>query len=254
MLRRAMAVLGSVLVVLSLTAATRSATVPPVSLRILAIGDSLNSGYGSPDGCGYRTELGRLLTAAGVVPVWTGPQRNGGPVGPNDCLTGYRFGATVQVVRDGINGWMASDNPDVVIILVGTNNAAGVAPGMVNFGADYRDLVTRIYAAKPTVKVIVPWIPYSAAPWAGAEVTVNTLIYTDVVALVPSVLWVNLSQYPTRLLWDGVHPSDYDPIARLMYAPLATAYGLPAGPQDSYALPTANCRPGFERTPTAITC
>jgi lysophospholipase L1-like esterase len=125
---------------------------------------------------------------------------------------------------------------------------------MANFGADYRDLVQRIYTARPSVRVVVTWIPYSAAPWAGNEVYVNIDIYTWVVAYFPQAIWVNLAQYPTRLMFDGVHPSDYGPIARLIYTALATQYSLPPGPADAYALTTANCRPGIERAPTAITC
>ena len=249
-MRRLIAAACALLVLATMSAAA----VVPTSLRILAIGDSLNSGYGSPDGCGYRTELGRLLTNAGVTPVWTGPQRGGSSVGPNDCTTGYRHGATVQNLRDSINAWMASDDPDVVIIIAGTNNAMGSPPGMANLALDYRDLVQRIYTAKPSTKVIVTWIPYAAAPWAGNQVTVNIDIYNGVVAFFPAVRWVNLAQYPTRLMWDGVHPSDYGPIARLIYAGLAVEYGLPPGPQDSYALFTGNCRPGIERPATAITC
>lgn len=264
MIRRAVAVFACVLLALSVGGAASAAV--PTPLKILAIGDSLNSGYGSPDGCGYRTELTRLLEAplgANFDAVWTGPQRSGAAVGPNDCPYGFRHGHVVQDLRDrtisgifypGIETWMASDDPDVVIILTGTNNAAGSSPGMTGFGAAYRDLVQRIYTAKPTVKVVVTWIPYSAAPWAGNEVTVNIDIYNWVLAYFPQVIWVNLAQYPTRLMFDGLHPSDYGPIARLIYAALATAYGLPVGPQDSYALTTANCRPGIERAPTAITC
>ena len=255
MIRRAAAVIACVLLALSVGGAASAAV--PTTLKILAIGDSLNSGYGSPDGCGYRTELNRLLEAplgANLDAVWTGPQRGGAVVGANDCLTGFRHGATVQNLRDSINGWMASDNPDVVVIITGTNNAAGTAPGMTGFGAAYRDLVQRIYTAKPSVKVVVTWIPYSAAPWAGTEVNVNIDIYNWVLAYFPQVIWVNLAQYPTRLMFDGVHPSDYGPIARLIYAGLATAYGLPPAPNDSYALTPNNCRPGIERAPTAITC
>ena len=146
--RRAAAVFACVLLALSVGGA---ASAVPTTLKILAIGDSLNSGYGSPDGCGYRAEVHRLLTAAGVATTWTGPQRGGAPVGANDCLTGFRHGTTVQNLRDSINGWMASDDPDVVVILTGTNNAAGTAPGMTGFGAAYRDLVQRIYTAKPAV-------------------------------------------------------------------------------------------------------
>lgn len=241
--------------VLAVVTTASAVTAAPTSLRLLAVGDSINSGLGSPDGCGYRTEVTRLLQRANVTTTWTGPTAG---TGVNDCPTGYRFSPTVQTLRDSINGWMASDTPDAVLITIGTRNAAGEGAGVNGFGAAYTDLVNRILTASPTVQVFVALIPYSVAPWAANEVTgVNTPIIQMVLWTFPNhprVRWVDLQTYPPCLLWDGVHPSDYGPIARQWYNGLAAVYGLPAGPRDAYALRPWAQRPGFERDPMDGRC
>lgn len=211
-------------------------------LRIMAIGDSLTNGYGSSDGLGYRRELSERLNAAGVSHVWT----NG---------TTGRGGWTVQDLRAGIDGWMASDTPDLVLLSIGTNNAAGVGVGMAGFEPAYMALVNRILALSPTVKVAVGQAIYSNAPWSPNEVHVN-------VATIHAAWWATpggrtiLADHsvigPCRL-FDNVHLRDdgYDAMARQWYRALAPAYGWPVLTYLDH-LP-AQRRPGYERTPT-VTC
>lgn len=232
-------------VVLGVLLAVPAAAVPGdvgEPLRIMALGDSLTIGYGSSDGLGYRRELSERLNAAGVSHLWTGSASG-------------RAGWTVQDLRAGIDGWMAADQPDLVLLSVGTNNAAGVGAGMAGFEPALIALVDRLLALSPTVRVAVAQVLYSNAPWSPNLVWVN-------VGAIHAAWWAQPAGrtiladfsviHPCRT-WDGVHLRDdgYDAMARQWYRALATAYRWPALTYLDH-LP-AQRRPGYERTPT-ITC
>jgi lysophospholipase L1-like esterase len=255
-LRRAATALALIVLAALVPSGAQATSNVPTPLGIMTIGDSLNTGLGSADGCGYRTELARLMQTAGpggtpVAVTWTG-LLNG--TGPNDCDIPYgHHGATVADLRNSVNAWLAADTPDVVLIQVGTNDATG---SLTNFSYDYQDLLNRILMWSPTVQVIASWVPYSVAPWAGNEVTVNTMIYGAVVAFAPYPAAARLrlvtdnALYTCRWLIDGVHPVDYTPIARWYYQALAGAYGFSPLPLNSYYFGTMAPRPGVERAAT----
>lgn len=228
---RTVARLALLLVLLAAAPAAAATTTP---IRIMALGDSLTIGYGDPAGQGYRRELSRLLPAA----VWT-------------AGTGYHNGWTVQDIRAGIDAWMAADSPDVVLLLVGTNNAAGVAPGMAGFETAYLDLVARILALSPTVHVYAAEVPYSVAPWAAAEVDVNVAAIHASWSSSGRVHLADLSGIPRQLLLDGIHPGadGYDIMGRQWYRAMAARCGLPAIPPDAIRNPVP--RPGYEIGATA---
>lgn len=234
-----------VAVLLGVLLAVPAAAVPGDAgepLRIMALGDSLTIGYGSSDGLGYWRGLSERLNAAGVSHVWTGSASG-------------RAGWTVQDLRAGIDGWMAADTPDLVLLSIGTNNAAGVGAGMAGFEPALIALVNRILALSPTVRVAVAQVLYSNAPWSPNLVWVN-------VASIHAAWWAQPTGrtiladfsviHPCRT-WDGVHLRDdgYDVMARQWYRALAPTYGWPTLTYLDH-LP-AQRRPGLERTAT-ITC
>lgn len=252
-MRRLTGPLVAVLMLASLTAASGRPVAVPLSLRIMTIGDSLNTGLGSPDGCGYRTELARLMLTANdgvaVVTTFTG-LANGS--NPNDCPIPYgHFGSTVQDVKNSAAAWTVADTPDVVLVQVGTNNAMG---SMANFQADYQTMLTNILNASPTVKVVASYVPYSVAPWAANEVTANIAIIMAVLALLPTygssrLYLINASKLPCKFMGDGMHPWNYDPMGRWYYEALAALYGFTPVPLNSYYF-LDQPRPGYERSPT----
>lgn len=226
----------------ALLVAAPAATAEPGPLRILTIGDSLTAGYGGADTLGYRRELGARLADAEVEHVFT----NGG---------GSRGGWTVQDLRTGIDGWLAADQPDLVLIAIGTNNAAGAGPGMNGFEPAYIGLVNRILAWNPTVKVAVTQVTYSNAAWSPNLVAVNVAAIHAAWWAQPagrSILADMSTIHPCRT-FDGVHMRDdgYDQMGRQWYRALAAAYGWPALTYLDH-LP-AQRRPGIERTST-VTC
>lgn len=216
-----------------------------VPLRIMTIGDSLTSGHGGSGPAGYRRELGARLTAAGIDHVFT--------------AAGAHVGATLQDLRAGIAGWLAADQPDLVLVSIGTNNAA--MPLMGGFEPLYIDLVNTILAWSPAVKVGIGQVLYSNAGFSPALVYVN-------VAAIHAAWWqtpggqprpggrvalADLSTIHACQTYDGVHLRDsgYDVMGRIWYRALALLMGWPALTYSDH-LP-AQRRPGFERTAT-ITC
>lgn len=235
---------------------TSAAATPPTTLRIMTIGDSLNTGLGSEDGCGYRTKVNDLMLTAGVggTPVavtWTG-ELNGSNA--NDCKLRYgHFGATVQDLKNNITGWLNTDQPDVVLVQIGTRNAMGEGAGLTGFQLDYQWVIQYVFNWSTSVKVVVSYVPYSVATWAPNEVTVNTLIYSAVQAFLPyyngRLYLINASKLPCTLLGDRVHPFDYRPIGAWYYEALAALYGFTPLPLNSYFFGDQP-RPGYERAAT----
>jgi len=251
----------AIIIAIGSVASAANADLPKI--KILAIGDSINTGYGSKDNCGARTEVTRLLYNVGYEAVWQGE-----PVGtgPNSCPYAHRFGpdgqapndpnaGTVQSMRDNILTWLAAGNPDVVMITVGTRNAAGQGAGLANYQAVVTDLISKILNYNSTTKVLIALIPYSITSWAPNEVTVNIATILGVLSFNnPRVAWVDLQQYPPIKLYDSLHPSDYVQIGNLFYNGLAAMYNLPiAEPAEAWHSVSA-CRPGIERPVLALGC
>jgi acyl-CoA thioesterase-1 len=76
-------------------------------LKILALGDSLTSGYGLPPGEGFTDQLGQALKEQGIVAKVI----NGGVAGDTSA--------------DGLSrlDWSLADDPDLVVIELGGNDA-----------------------------------------------------------------------------------------------------------------------------------
>jgi len=247
--------LAAALLAATVLIGTSAAAVPPDPLRIMTIGDSLNTGLGSMDGCGYRTQLDRDLTAAGVAHVFTGAQNGTGPL---DCPIRYgHHGATLANLQTSVVGWMAADAPDVVLIQVGTNDATGSVDG---YQARYRTLLQTILSANSTVKVAAGYMPYRVTQpgeptsWATNQPSLNVQIIMATLnaqtAYPGRVTLVNASKLPCRFRADGVHPDYYDPVGRWYYDGIASLYGLPLSPANSLFYPD-QAMPGIHRPATS---
>ena len=149
--------------------------------KIMAVGDSITLGQGSERSGGWRMFLWQMLTDAGfyLTPVgWntanpimpydvTYPRRGSGHASYGgwkiqDHLdqvagrTGRAAGSPLG--SDGIGAWITTYNPDLLIVNLGTNNAA-VDPSTVRQQA-MSDFATAVFAAKPTVNVVWGTMPY----------------------------------------------------------------------------------------------
>lgn len=211
---------------------------PPSSITVLRLGDSRTIGIGSSWGTGYAPELQRLLGQAGIAVSYA----------PIAGSTGW----DVQNLRSIVDSAIAASHPDLIVLAVGTNNAAnaGVPPhGMTGIEAAYSDLVRRILADAPAAKLVIAEIQYSSAGWAPNEVHVNVAaIHASWLTQCAGRCWLSNLQGISRcgyLGGDNIHPSDagYQVMADQLARTVLEAYGLPVWPSK---VPEWAPRPGFE--------
>jgi hypothetical protein len=143
-------------------------------LRIMCLGDSITVGYTDNPGWanhpfmfGYRSGLYTRLTNANYnfqfvgasTEPWTGisgDPTNGGTYAPafdlrdfgQDAHRGYG-GAGIW---GNVNAWIAADNPDVILLLIGINGISANSPAALN------TLVNSIVTTAPEVQLIVAQI------------------------------------------------------------------------------------------------
>ena len=160
-------------------------------LRIMCMGDSITTGYTDNPGWvnhpfefGYRSGLHTLLTNAGYnflfvggsTEPWTGisgdPTR-GGTYKPafdlrdigQDGHRGYG-GKTASFLNTNILNWLAADNPDIILLKIGTNSQDQ---------GGLETLVNTITTTKPNAHLIIAQIMPKYSYQAGI-VTYNTYI------------------------------------------------------------------------------
>ena len=188
-------------------------------IRIECVGDSITAGYTDnptwhvPFEFGYRSGLYTRLTNAGIPFQFVGasPEPWNGAFGVptntpspdlrtvgQDHHRGYGGWGTSSVLSN-IGGWLAADNPDVILLMIGINDGGSVAARTT-----LSNIVQTIVNTKPNAGVIVAQITPTAS-FSQTIVDYNSYIRNT---LVPSyqargkhVSTVN--QY-TNLLTNGV--------------------------------------------------
>jgi len=146
-------------------------------LRIMPLGDSITVGYTDNPGWtnhpfefGYRSELYTQLTNAGYdfqfvggsTEPWTGisgDPTHGGTYTPafdlrdfgQDGHRGYG-GASIAGINGGVAGYIAADNPDVILLLIGINGIGTGSPAALD------TLVNNIMTTAPDAELIVAQI------------------------------------------------------------------------------------------------
>lgn len=168
---------------------------PAAPVKILPMGDSITAGYTNnsvwsvPFEYGYRAALYTLLKNAGYDFQFVGaslePFNNlfgdptlGGTVYPTlelrDSGINQNFhrgygGISITTLNSNVSSYIAADNPDVILLMIGINGISASSPSQLN------TLVNSIFTAKPAVRLVVaqiiPKIPYNAN-----VVTYNTYI------------------------------------------------------------------------------
>src|SRR5947209_14639864 len=96
------------------------ASVASRPIRVMPLGDSITWGVGSSTGSSYRADLWRrLVTQAGYHIDFVGSQQSGSlPDTDNEGHSGWR----IDQIAGGIDGWLATYQPDVVLLHIGTND------------------------------------------------------------------------------------------------------------------------------------
>lgn len=165
-------------------------------IRIMPLGDSITTGYtdnpswaNHPFEFGYRSGLYTRLTNAGYnfkfvggsTEPWTGisgDPTHGGTYKPaldlrdlaQDGHRGYG-GAAASTLQGGIVNWLAADDPDIILLMIGTN-------GQDTTGLN--TLVNTIVTHKPDAQLIVaqiiPMYTYSSSVINYNNYIRNTLV------------------------------------------------------------------------------
>ena len=139
-------------------------------LRIMCVGDSITAGYTDnpkwdvPFQFGYRSALHTLLTNAGYgvqfvgesAEPWDGlfgtPRNKPAPdlrATDQDHHRGYGGWGTEGILAN-IANWVATDKPDVVLLMIGINDGGSPAAR-----ANLEGIVGKIVEARPAAHVIV---------------------------------------------------------------------------------------------------
>lgn len=156
------------LLLCGLLGACSSATPPaplPV-LKLMPLGDSITLGVNTP--AGYRTTLWQqLVQTDGQSIDFVGSQRDGADDLGDQDHEGHS-GWRIDEVRDQVDGWLSTAQPDIVLLHIGTNDIfqyyeLSTAPERL------ADLVNRICTDRPDVQLAVA----SLVPTPGEEAEVD---------------------------------------------------------------------------------
>ncbi len=201
--------------------------------RIEPVGDSITAGATSSGAYtfGYRGPLYTKLTNAGYNFQFVGasgepwnwnpqdhkdlypPTNIASPdlryTTPNDDGNRGYFGQHTSFIRDNIGSWLSVDNPDIILLMIGTNDVAkGSTAEPTATEQALNAAVNTIVTNKPNAKVIVAQI----TPWNDNSANANTGVkkYNAYIknTLVPAyqALGKNVTtvdQYATFLKADG---------------------------------------------------
>lgn len=234
----------------SLPATASTSALPPIDtsqhLRIMPLGDSITAGIGSSTGDSYRWDLARYLTDVQQMynAQWVGSQSSGQE--PNPHHEGHS-GWTVADLTTQIDSWMATYQPDIVLLHAGVNDARNGADA-ATMASRMQALLGRILADSPTVRVVVGDV---IPPWYGTQQDIASATVQRFNSLLPSVVAtagprVSLARMTAAVssgqLGDGLHPNDtgYRYMAWVWWrcmAPLLSADGVTRAGVDPLPVP-----------------
>jgi lysophospholipase L1-like esterase len=221
---------------MALCGARLSATEAPV--RIMPLGDSLTYGETlTPAQGGYRNRLYSLLAAAGFNVDFVGTFSDNANQGLPDVNHQGWPGARSDEIQEEIGGFLdAVDDPDVVLLLVGTNDIWQNQP-LASIQTSLGGLISDIATRRPFARIIVSTLParIDNAGYEAAQVSLNASlpgIVAQQVALGRQVSLVDMHLVLTPFDYssDGVHPSTagYNKMADAWFAAV-TAVISPQG-------------------------
>jgi lysophospholipase L1-like esterase len=126
----------------------------------MPLGDSLTQG--TTENIGYRRDLWLALQAQGANVDFVGSQR-GTPWGEPpqsdfDWDHEGHWGYTTSQLLANVDGWLASAQPDIVLLLAGSNDliSGGTSEGAAQ---GLESLIGRIRATNPSVRIVLGKIP-----------------------------------------------------------------------------------------------
>ncbi|WP_102126790.1 DUF4038 domain-containing protein [Deinococcus planocerae] len=220
----------------TLAQAAPGPSAPARAPRVMPLGDSITDGYNVPGG--YRIELLGRLSARAPGVNFVGSLQNGpGTLADRDHEghSGWR----IDELSARIDGWLDRAQPDVILLMIGTNDVIqnrdlGQAPARLG------RLLDQIGARRPNTQVLVSSLP----PLQNSEENRRVRQYNAAIpGLVKTradqgrrVTFVNVGAALTLAdLADGVHPNagGYAKLARAWDDALRRVPGLTQAPTSS---------------------
>jgi lysophospholipase L1-like esterase len=121
----------------------------------MPLGDSITLGVNG----GYRNELFNSLTAAGCGVNYVGSQSDPYAVIADHDHEGHP-GFTISDISSSVDSWLATSQPDYVLLMIGTNDIAWwSAETAAQISDRHALLVDKILADRPNAWVIVATFP-----------------------------------------------------------------------------------------------
>ena len=144
-----------------------------IGQRVLAVGDSITLGAGSPGG--YRAILESRLLSEGFKFDFVGgsTENSNGLVSPRHeghggwSTTDLVNGKAGQGAKGKLADWLRASNPDTVLVMTGTNDSVWVTKQ--EWTAKYERLLDAIYKQNRNMKVVLASIPKSNNAVTGKD-------------------------------------------------------------------------------------
>jgi len=173
-------------------------------ISIMPLGDSITDGFNIPGA--YRIELKNLINNSDFV----GSQQNGPPQLTDREHEGHS-GWLIHEIQSNITTWLDSQNPEVILLMIGTNDMIGNYE-VANAPQRLSTLIGTITQLEPTAQVYVSTlIPTQDASTQSRINTFNTAIpqiVEDHQAQGKKVTYVDMhSGFSLVDLSDGIHPN-----------------------------------------------
>lgn len=123
-----------------------------MTLKIMPLGDSNTRGM-SWDPAGYRNDLWTRLVLNGYDVDFVGTQ-SAGSDGMDVNHEGHG-GWTIQDIYNSVNGWLNTHQPDVIMLMIGTNDVLKETQPMTTAPDRLSALIDRITNTLPNAQVLV---------------------------------------------------------------------------------------------------
>jgi lysophospholipase L1-like esterase len=208
-------------------ASAESAAAPPI--RIMPLGDSITMGIGSATMSSYRIDLQNRLRRAGMSVDFVGSQRHGSPATADLDHEGHS-GWTIAQIAAQANDWLATYQPNAVLLQIGTNDLRTPA-GSVGATGRLSALIDQLKAAAPAAQIFVAKVTGTKSVWAAAQQKRTDAFNAKVPGIVAGkgarVHLVDQSTVKGIDIRDGLHPNDFG-FAKMSwnwYRALAGTYG-----------------------------
>jgi lysophospholipase L1-like esterase len=196
----------------------------------MPLGDSITLGVNG----GYRVGLWQQLTALGYRVTFVGSQVDENARVPSKAHEGHP-GLTIAGIAEHAQQWVASARPDVVLLMIGTNDLAWWYTSSIDAEASQLEaLVAEINAAAPGAQIVVASIPPMAGTVAPDNRDRSALVRQYNAAIRQRVAMMAQRGKPVAFadvnavltlndLYDGIHPTEaaHAKVAQVWFEALA---------------------------------